>query len=438
MKTKYVIICIGIIAAVIVAAIALRSQSWQKANRVDNHVEGDQSTHAHDDEHLHEHGEAHADERGVTHVEKTVDDHTDDEGKEAHGEEVVRLTDAEMKEFGIVLEAAGAGVLNKHIELPGEIVLNSDGIAHVVPRVAGIVREVLATVGQRVEKGQLLAVLESRELADAKATYLAAVERENLAQGNFIREERLWERKVTSQQEYLDARQTLAETRIAKNSAEQQLYALGCNKNDLLTLKSSEHASFTHYTITSPLSGTVIERHITFGENVTADSDVFTIADLSTVWVNINVYQKHLGSIRNGQTVRIDIGHGVASVDGEIAWVGPQVDEATRTVKARVELSNPNGDIRPGLFVTAKVAVENSPAAIVVPKSALQTFEGRTVIFVRTDKGLEPMPVEIGRQNDDSVEIISGLTTGQTYVSHGAFTLKAQLSKNAFGDGHNH
>jgi cobalt-zinc-cadmium efflux system membrane fusion protein len=101
-------------------------------------------------------------------------------------------------------------------------------------------------------------------------------------------------------------------------------------------------------------------------------------------------------------------------------------------------LPNLNGTLRPGLFVTAKVAVGTSSTGLVISKSALQTFEGKTVVFVRTDKGFEPKPVELGRKNEATVEILSGLELGQTYVTDGSFTLKAQLSKGAFGDGHNH
>ena len=114
------------------------------------------------------------------------------------------------------------------------------------------------------------------------------------------------------------------------------------------------------------------------------------------------------------------------------------MDEGTRTATARVVLNNPDGSLRPGLFVTAKVTIGNLPAKIVVAKSALQTFEGKTVVFVRTVKGFEPKPVELGRQNDAVAEVLSGLAPGQTYVAKGSFTLKAHLSKGAFGDGHNH
>ena len=283
-----------------------------------------------------------------------------------------------------------------------------------------------------------MAVVESRELADAKAAYLAAIEREKLAQANFEREEGLWRKKVTSEQEYLDARQALAETRIEKSSAEQQLHALGFSDIYLRKLPEQADATYTRYEIRAPFAGTIIEKHLPLGENVNADSAVFTIADLSTVWVDINVYQKDLPKIRKGQKVVIEAGHDIPAATGTIAWLGPLVGEATRTAKARVILPNPKGELRPGLFVTARVAVANSPAGVVVPKSALQSFEERPVVFVRTPEGFEPQPVETGRQNVTQVEILSGLKPGQTYVSEGAFTLKAQLSKGAFGDGHNH
>jgi len=365
--------------------------------------------------------------------------HAGEDGHDEHGEEeVVRLSAADLKEFGIEVATAGPGRLDEYAELPGEIVLNADRLAHVVPRVSGIVREVRKNIGDAVKAGEIMAVTESRELADAKAAFLAAVEREKLALANFEREERLWQKKVASEQEYLDARQTLAEARIARNSAEQQLHALGFSDTYLKGLPEHPDATYTRFEIRAPFAGTIIEKHLTLGENVNAEAAVFTIADLSSVWVDINVYQKDLAQIRKGQTVVIEIGHGIPQVSGEIAWVGPLVGEATRTAKARVVLPNPGGDLRPGLFVTARVAVGSTAAGIVVPKSALQTFEERTVVFVQDEDGFEPRPVELGRQNATQVEILSGLEVGQSYVSQGAFTLKAQLSKGAFGDGHNH
>ena len=365
--------------------------------------------------------------------------HEENDSHEEHaGKQVVHLQPEELAEFGIEVAQAGPGDLSLYVDLPGEVVLNADRLAHVVPRVSGTVREVRKTVGDSVKAREIMAMIESRELAEAKAAFLAATEREKLALANFQREERLWRKKVTSEQEYIDARQALAEARIAETSAEQQLHALGLSDTELKELPEHSDATYTRYVIRAPFAGTIIERHLTLGENINADADVFTIADLSSVWVDINVYQKDLVRIRKGQIVVIEIGHDIPTVSGKIAWVGPLVSEATRTAKARVVLTNPDGLLRPGLFVIARVAVGSKAAAIVVSATALQTFEMRNVIFVRTDEGFEPQPVEIGQQNATHVEILSGLEAGQTYVTQGAFTLKAQLSKGAFGDGHDH
>ena len=384
----------------------------------DDHAEPDHSTHQ-EEQDGHEEGGGHDD-------------------NEEHGEDVVSLSAAELKEFGIELAIASTGPLDQYAELPGEIVLNADRLAHVAPRIVGIVREAKKSLGDSVKAGDVMAVIESRELADAKADYLAASERRNLAGANFKREERLWEKKVTSEQEYLDARQGLAEARIELNSAKQKLHALGFSDTYLKKLPRHPDATYTRYEIRAPFAGTIIEKHLTLGESVNEDSETFTIADLSSVWVDINVYQKDLAQIRKGQTVVIQVGHGIPEETGEIAWVGPLVGEATRTAKARVVLANPDGTLRPGLFVTAQVAVANTPAGIVVPKSALQTVEDRTVVFVQDEDGFEPRPVQTGRESATQVEILSGLEAGQSFVSKGAFTLKAQLSKGAFGDGHNH
>ncbi len=391
-------------------------------------IHGSHSDHDHEDGHdgAHDDGESSEDE----------DDHA--HGGEAHEDDVVNLTESELEEFGIEVLTAKPGKIVKFVELPGEIVLNADRLAHVVPRLSGIVREVKVKVGDSVRAGNVLAVIDSQELAEAKSAFLAATEREKLAAANFQREEKLWEKKITSELEYLEAKQTLAEARITRNAATQQLLALGIPESSLEKILLDSDPVVTRFVIRAPFGGTIIEKHIALGERVGAETDIFTVADLSTVWVNVSIYQKDLAAIRKGQTVAIDIGHDIPEAKGTIAWISPHVDEATRTALARVVLPNPDGLYRPGLFLTAKIATSEETASVVVPKGALQTFEGRTVVFVQTNRGFEPVPVEVGQENTDTVEIASGLAEGQHYVSKGAFTLKATLEKGAFGDGHNH
>ena len=385
------------------------------------------------------HEEDHAADDEEEHSHETDADHDHEGGQEEHGDEdIVKLDEKELREFGIELSKAGPGRLHIYVTLPGEITVNADRLSHIVPRVGGVVREVYKTLGDRVRKGEVMAVLESRELADAKSAYLAARERVELAKANFRREEELWKKKISPEKRYLKAKKDLAEATIELRSAEQKLHAIGFSDEYISSLPEHPDVSFTRYQIVAPFDGTVIEKHITLGEVLTDDSVAFTIADLSTVWVELDVYQKDLPVVRKGQKVIIRVGYGIPDVEGSISYVGPVVGEETRTAIARVVLPNPRGELRPGLFVTGRVIADRIDVAVLVPKTALQTIEGKTCVFVATDEGFRPQPVTTGRSDDSHVEITSGLTPGQMYVSKGAFTLKAQLSKHTFGGGHAH
>ncbi|MCB2181301.1 MAG: efflux RND transporter periplasmic adaptor subunit [Desulfobulbaceae bacterium] len=391
------------------------------------------------DEHT---GDAEHDERDDHDAkeEHGADSHDDVHGEAVEGghEDVVQLSEAERNEFGIEVSIAGPGRLTTFINLPGEIVINSDTMAHIVPRVSGIVRHVYKKLGDTVEAGEVLAELESRELAEMKVSYLSALERFNLAKELFDREEKLWNKKITAEQDFLTTRQVMAEARIELRSAEQKLHSLGFTEQHLASQKNHPDITFTRYKLTAPFEGTVIEKHITLGETVKDDSEVFIIADLRTVWADINIYQKDLPFIKKGQAVEIDQGHDISPVTGVISYVGPIIGESTRTAPARIVLDNLDGNLRPGIFITAQIATGDKEVSLLIPRSSLQTFEGKQVVFVLDEDGFEPRPVTIGQTSSEQVEVIEGLQPGDSYVSKGAFTLKAQLSKGAFGDGHNH
>ncbi len=367
---------------------------------------------------------------------KVGDVHDSDNGHS--DEDSVRLTKKEMEEFGIEVAAAGPGNIQIHESLPGEVVLNADRVAHVVPRVSGIVREVRKTWGDVVRKGEVLAVLDSRELADAKSAFLAAQERIALAKANFKREEKLWRKRISAEIDYLEAKQALAEARIELRSAEQKLHVLGFSEDFLGQLPSQPDVSFTRYEMIAPFDGTVIEKHITLGEVLSEDAQAYVVADLSSVWVNISVYPKDLPLIQQGLPVVVSTGQEIQTGSGTISYVGPLVGESTRTALARVVLPNSESQWRPGMFITASITVDSVEVPVVVPKTSFQTIDGKTSVFIETGDGFSPEPVTIGRINKTNAEITSGLKPGQSYVTKGAFTLKAQLSKGAFGDGHGH
>lgn len=201
--------------------------------------------------------------------------------------------------------------------------------------------------------------------------------------------------------------------------------------DDLLATVES-NASLAPYEMRTRLDGTIIERDLTPGEAVDRDKVAFVIADLSSVWVDLAVYQKDLSNLRVGQTVRISGGAGLPDVDGTISYITPIVDEPTRTAAARVVLANPDRAWRPGLFVTART-LDPVEAAVVVPQTAIQTVGGRAVVFVEMDAGFVPRPVVVGRSGRSAVEILDGLAAGERLVTFNAFLLKAELGKSEAG-----
>lgn len=196
--------------------------------------------------------------------------------------------------------------------------------------------------------------------------------------------------------------------------------------------------SLTTFQVKTLISGTVIGKHVTRGEAASRDRDIFVIADLSTVWIDLTVYQRDLDHVKVGQRAQVYVGHDPVKGTASISYVTPIVDEHTRTATARLVLTNKNSFWRPGMFVTGKVLIENTEVPLAVPRSALHTYEGSTVVFVVTEEGFEPRPVILGRSGETHIEILDGLAADIQYVSQGGFTLKAELGKSAFGDGHGH
>lgn len=382
--------------------------------------------------------EGHEEHEGEGHAEHEEEGHDEHEGHEEREEGIVRLSAGEVEEFGIEILTAGSGQLPVHVELAGEVAINPDRLAHIVPRVPGVARAVYKQLGDRVKAGEVLAVLESRELSELKSAYLVAKERAILAETTFKREEKLWKASISSEREYLDVQKSLAEAQIAVRAAEQKLHALGFSDSYLAGLNFNIDEQFTRYEMTAPFAGSIVGKHISLGEMLKDDAEAFVVADLGSVWVNFAVYQNDLLALYEGQQVRVSAGANMPSAVAPISYLSPIIDEATRTAWARVVLPNKSGAWRPGTFVTGVVDVERLAVAIAVPRTALQTIEERNVVFVETDAGFEKSPVVLGRTNDTHVEITSGLSPGQRYVGRGSFVLKSQLAKGGFGDGHNH
>jgi membrane fusion protein, heavy metal efflux system len=176
------------------------------------------------------------------------------------------------------------------------------------------------------------------------------------------------------------------------------------------------------------------------GEFVTEASDILMVADLSSVWVDLHVYPKDLMKIKKGQRVIISAGQTIPDTEAIISYVGPVVGAESRTALARVVLPNSTGVFRPGLFVTAKVVIDNVEAGVIVSKDAVQNLDGKKCVFTKDEHGYEPSFVNLGQSNAGFVQVISGLDPGQQYVTKGAFELKAKIATSSLDShaGHGH
>lgn len=369
------------------------------------------------------------------HEEHDHDEHS--EGEHAD-EQRVQVSQQEMEDFDVEVAEALPGKLLIDLHLPGEVIYDPARVVHIVPRVPGIVTKVHKEIGDQVREGEVMAVLESRELASAKANYLAAIEILSLAETTYNREKKLWDKNISSEREYLDAQTRLAEARIQLHKSQHQLMALGFSKEYVDELKHGSE-DMSHFEITSPFSGAIVEKHITLGEKVDDQNPVFTVADLSNVWVYLTVYQKDLESVRIGQSVTIQEQQGQHSAKSRVDYITPFVEESTRTATARVVLDNSKGEWHPGAFVSRKVIIDEFEVGIAAPLTALLVIEEKNVIFVKTDDGFEPRQVTPGRKDEENIEILSGLNRGEHYISRGGFTLKSELGRSSLeGGGHAH
>ncbi len=358
-----------------------------------------------------------------------------EEGEKREDDKCIILSQEQMERFGIEVQTAGPGTLGINSSFPAEITVNWDRTAQIVPRLTGVVSEVCKNIGDTVSAGEVMAVIESRELAEAKAKYLAALSRVELAQNNFTKYEKLFKSEVVPEKQFLEMKNAFEEADIERRSAKHKLLAMGLSADSLKDLAlHPEEDTLTRYEVVAPFAGTVLNKRITLGEMRKEDYEAFVISDLDTVWANINVSQKDMPYVKQGQIVNISTGNGISDAQGTIAYLEPVVGDKTRSATARVVLPNPGRQWSPGVFVTAKVTVKAVDVGVLVPKSAVQTIEGKSVVFIREGEGFEARTVKIGRQNGTYAEILSGVNAGDQFVSKQSFLLKADLGKSEAKD----
>lgn len=335
------------------------------------------------------------------------------------------------------------GTLQDTKEYPVEIQFDPNRVAHLTPRVAGVVSEVRFGVGDRVEQGVTLAVLESRELGRAKSVYLAALARQGLGEKTYAREKRLWEKKISAEQDYLVAEKELQETRIEARMARESLLAMGVSEATLRQTEQNPAEGLNSYEMVAPFDGIITEQHITLGELLKDSSKAFVVVAPETVWAMARVYERDIGKIEPGLKAAITINAFPGETfSGDIDYVASQLDPETRTVVARVVLPNPKGRLRAGMFgkinlyFNQKQTVSDS---FLVPHAALQRSKDGFVVFKEVGEGrFEQKTVRLVAKAADFAEVTGDLKLGDKLATGDIFILKSQAEKAAMGGGLSH
>ncbi len=330
----------------------------------------------------------------------------------------------------------------------GKILVPEDRMANIGPVHEGRLVRLYAGQGSIVRKGQKLADLESADIDQAEADYLKALaDSENarrtslagvkFAQATYDRTKALYEKSITAgknveaaehdlEMAKASAASVVAQTKAALTSAHRHLLILGLKDSDIdaLASKSSLAAVFS---LTSPISGIVIERNGTIGATVASDANVFKIIDVSRVWIDANVFEKDLERVRRGQEVKVSVpAFAGVTFSGRVILVSSVVDPETRTVKVRTEVPNPEGRLKPDMFANVQIITDLHRTAISIPQSAVLDDGGKSVVFVSEGSGYVKRGVNLGIQGNGRVEIIEGLQAGDKVVVKGNYLLLQQ------------
>jgi len=371
----------------------------------------------------HGHGLEGVEKKGKT---AAKDEHGHDHGE--RGEGFVKLSEMQIENAGIDISPVASGMLIKEISVPGRISINADRQAKIVPRLSGTVAKINKRMGEGVAENDVLAIIESREMADAKAEFLAAWRAEELAKSILVREERLWKQKVTAEQDYLNARNGQQAAKIKLDLTHQRLHTMGLSEEEIDGVPHiTDEAKFRFYDLRSPISGRVTARNLVLGQSVGTDKDVFTVADLATVWVEMAIAPNDLPFAKEGQEVRLQ--SGAQTGTGKVVALSPVIDPDTRSAKAIAEVDNASGQWKLGDFVAAQLVAAQQEVDLMVPRDAIQIIKGVKAVFISQGGGFKFRPVTTGREDSLNVEILNGLEFGESIAAKNTFVLKAELGK---------
>lgn len=335
---------------------------------------------------------------------------------------------------GIQVTPASSGGAAVHpLRLPGVVEANGYRQVAVTVLVAGRVTRVLGELGDRVRKGQLMAEVYSPEIAEAQARYIAARAELDAHERELQRTEKLMAIGAASRQELERIHAEHAAQTAAVQSSRSRLELLGV-KTSQLDGKAPEATLPATASVAAPIDGVITERFANPGLNVDPAARLFTIVDLSSVWVVADLFEKDFSRVRVGSAASITTTAFPGRVlQGRISYIDPQVTAETRTARLRVEVPNPRNELRLGMFADVEIAgVTSAGAAVTVPRSAIQNVGDRQVVYVTDPKNPDTFierEVRLAASPGDPVEVRSGLSAGDAVVTRGSFFVRAELER---------
>jgi membrane fusion protein, heavy metal efflux system len=329
------------------------------------------------------------------------------------------------------------------VALTGEVRFDERRVTHLSPRIEGTVRRVHATLGEHVRRGQALVELESVQLGEAESDYLSAQASLRLARASAERQEQLRSERISSEKEWLLARQELKAAQTRARAAGEKLSRLGVAKGDVERLAAAGRSSGDGaLVVRAPADGIVLEMHAVPGELVKPEESIVTIGDVSSMWIWADLHEDLLGRVldaQRGGKLRAELAVKAfpdTTFAGAVEFVGPTMDERTRTVKVRIAAANADAKLRAGMFASVRIFLPGEEEALAVPRAAVLSDEGRSFVFVRHhgDYWIR-RAVEPGRRWADWVEVTKGLSGGETLAADGAFLLKSDVLRSKMGAG---
>ena len=352
--------------------------------------------------------------------------------KTGHADGVVTLTEQQMAAAKVQLAAVETRSVSAEIVATGELVPPDDGVARLGGKVAGRMTRLVKGVGDRVKKGELLALIDSPELGRAKADYISAAAAAKIAKETVEREKGLYDKKISSERDWRMAEAEATKTRADRDAAELRLHTLGMTDDQLDNLSGAQHFG-TSVSLTSPIDGVVAERPVSVGQMVQPQDLAFVIMDLRKVWVMVDVYERDLAQLKIGAKVETRVqAWGDRVFLGAVDVIGAALEKKSRTIKVRVVLDNADGALKPGMFAQVKLAGSTGEAreGLYVPAAAVQRDGDTMVVFVPTgERTFALRKIEQGVTTDAWIEVRHGVTKGEKVVTTGAFQLKSEVRR---------